>query len=92
MATTNKIAIEMGSASPSQCMPIEAHAFALPVTIRIGRKSLHGEITLVPSRRDGRYASWDAPENWISSDLLAAIRAHQLRDEIMIALHEAADA
>jgi len=70
-----------------------AGGWDLDVTVTIDGREIEGELTLLPSEQDGRPSAWGAPDNWVSSGLLAGLRARSsgfdaLRD--MLSVIEAA--
>lgn len=52
-----------------------AGGWDLDVTVTIDDRELEGELTLLPSEHDGSPSAWGAPDNWVSSGLLAELRA-----------------
>lgn len=84
------IAITCSTPTVSACMPADSRALDVDVSIRVGRTTYEGEVTLLPADSDGRYRSWGDLSNWISSPLLDAIRDLHQRDEVIRELQAAA--
>ena len=47
------------------------------VTLPDGRRTVEGEVTLIPSQDDddGELSAWGQPDDWVDSGLLSALRA-----------------
>jgi len=72
------IEVDASAVTPSSCIDIEG-AVDIDVTVRLGERSIDGEITLVPREADGVLDSWGgSPDYWMTGALLAEL--HRLSD------------
>jgi hypothetical protein len=57
------------------------------LTVRFGRTTMTGEVTLLPSA-DGGWTSWGSPDHWVDGKLLDGVKAEcakrgiELRDAL----------
>jgi hypothetical protein len=77
-----------GFIRPSDCHD-NPEAVDVRVSLRLDGELLDGELTLLPSDRDGALASWGSPDHWVSGALLARIeKAFPEPDALRDALRE----